>query len=122
MWLFTKYGFFSAVCAWQGDGSSWQPADPDRIMVRARLKSHLEALIARFPDLLGGCEVRSTKGSDYPHRIIVAKPTWVGVVAELVQETDYDNFKGEVLRCEGKTDYEKALHKVWSVMRLPDEN
>ena len=35
MWIFTKHGFFSAVCARQGDGKHGQPVDPDRIMVRA---------------------------------------------------------------------------------------
>src|SRR5436305_641101 len=34
MWIFTKHGFFSAVCAREGDGSHGRPVDPDRIMVR----------------------------------------------------------------------------------------
>lgn len=37
MWLFTRYGFFSVVCARQGDGSHVMPVDPDRMMVRARV-------------------------------------------------------------------------------------
>jgi len=39
-------------------------------------------------------------------------------VAELAEETDYDNFKSEVARHRGKTGaaYEHALHDVWSVM------
>ncbi len=53
VWLFTKYGFYSVVCARQGDGSHSQPVDPDRIMVRARVRRHLEALKDRFADLLG---------------------------------------------------------------------
>ncbi len=48
MWLFTKHGFYSAVCARQGDGSHGQSVDPDRIMVRARVRSHLEALKERL--------------------------------------------------------------------------
>jgi hypothetical protein len=52
MWLFTKYGFYSAVCARQGDGSHGQPVDPNRIMVRARMRQHLEALKERFNDLV----------------------------------------------------------------------
>ena len=50
MWIFTKYGFYSAVCARQGDGKKHQPVDPDRIMVRARARQHLDNLVARFPD------------------------------------------------------------------------
>ena len=40
------------------------------------------------------------------------------VVAELTEETDYDNFKSEVARHQGKAGaaYEHALHDVWSVM------
>ena len=35
MWIFTKHGFFSAVCARQGNGKHGQPIDLERIMVRA---------------------------------------------------------------------------------------
>ena len=45
MWLFTKHGFYSAVCARQGEGNRTEPVDPDRVMVRARVSSHLENLI-----------------------------------------------------------------------------
>src|SRR6185295_9914327 len=53
MWLFTKHGFYSAVCARTGDGRHGQPPDVTRIMVRARVKEHLNGLKDRFPDLLG---------------------------------------------------------------------
>jgi hypothetical protein len=42
MWILTKHGFFSAVCARQGNGTHGQPVDLDRIMVRVRLRGHLE--------------------------------------------------------------------------------
>ena len=118
MWLFTKHGFFSAVCAWQGDGTSRQPADPDRIMVRARVQSHLEALQARFPEQLGERDIQVTpEQRDYRYRIVVAKADWTSVMAGLSEELDYDNFKGEVHRLEGSTPYGVALHDVWGVMR-----
>ncbi|MBW7927602.1 MAG: hypothetical protein H3C58_05830 [Fimbriimonadaceae bacterium] len=120
MWLFTKHGFFSAVCAWQGDGTTHQPMDPDRVVVRARVQSHLEALKRRFPEQLGACDILSSPNRDYPYRIVVAKPEWTSVLAGLAEELDYDNFKGEVRRLEGSTPYERALHKVWGVMnKLP---
>ena len=36
----------------------------------------------------------------------------------LAEETDYDNFKSEVARHQGKggAAYERSLHEVWSVM------
>ena len=47
MWIFTKHGFFSAVSARQGDGKHGEPVDIDCIMVRARIRGHLEALKQR---------------------------------------------------------------------------
>ena len=118
MWLFTKYGFYSAVCARQGDGSHRQPVDPNRIMVRARLRPHLEALKDRFPDLLGDCEVKESIKTDYAFRIFVNRAVWTQVMAGLSDELDYDNFKPKVARFQGRDGaaYEHALHEVWSVM------
>jgi len=123
MWVFTKYGFFSAVCARMGDGNHGQPVDPDRIMIRARVRSHLDAWLERFPDLLGGAEVQTVPRTDYAFRIFVTKQAWSGVLAALAQETDYDNFKAEVashLGREGKA-YEASLHRVWNVMHTLQE-
>jgi hypothetical protein len=118
MWLFTKHGFFSAVCARQGNGEHGQPVDPGRIMVRARVRGHIEALKSRFPESLEGCEILDSGGTDYADRLFVAKPAWMQVVAELAEETDYDNFKSEVARHQGKAGaaYERALHDVWAVI------
>lgn len=118
MWIFTKYGFYSAVCARQGDGRQHQPVDPDRIMVRARVESHLTALQARFPQWLADCPIQSTHSTDYAHRLFVPKAAWAQVLSALATETDYDNFKSEVATHQGKSgaDYEQALHRVWSVM------
>ncbi len=118
MWIFTKHGFFSAVCARQGNGKHGQPVDPDRIMVRARLRGHLNALKKQFPNLLSGCEVQESAGTDYAYRLFVQKPEWIKVLAALAEETDYDNFKSEVAHHQGKAGaaYEHSLHEVWSVM------
>ena len=42
----------------------------------------------------------------------------VTLLLALNEELDYDNFKSEVARYQGRegTDYEHALHDVWSVM------
>lgn len=118
MWIFTKYGFYSVVCARQGDGRHGDPVDPNRIMVRARLHPHLEALKTRFPDLLGGCDIKQFPGTDYAFRIFVEKPVWTQVMAGISDELDYDNFKSEVARFQGRqgANYEHSLHEVWSVM------
>jgi hypothetical protein len=116
MWLFTKHGFYSVVRARQGDGRYGQPIDEERLMVRARLRQHLEALKLRFPAVLGQIEILAFPGSDYAFRIFVPTTTWVTVAAELANEISYDNFKAEVTRGSAGNDYEAALHKVWSVM------
>lgn len=118
MWIFTRHGFFSAVCARQGAGKHGEPVDPDRIMVRARVREHLESLRKRFPDQLGLCDVQEFAGTDYAYRIFVDKRVWSQVLSGLAEETDYDNFKSEVVRYQGRegADYERSLHDVWSVM------
>jgi hypothetical protein len=118
MWIFTKHGFLSAVCARKGNGGHGQPVDPDRIMVRARVRGHLEALKERFPDLVGDCEILESAGTDYAFRLFVQKSAWVQVVAGLAEEADYDNFKSEVAQHQGRAGaaYEHSLHEVWSVM------
>ena len=118
MWLFTKHGFYSVVCARQGDGSYGQPIDPDRLMVRARVRDHLKALRKRFFDLLGRYDIIESIGTDYAYRMFVPKSVWLQVLVGLTEEMDYDNFKSEVARFQGESgaDYEHAWHEVWSVM------
>ena len=118
MWIFTKHGFFSAVCAHQGDGKHGQPVDPDRIMVRARVRGHLDALKKKFPEFLDECEIHCAAGTDYAFRLFVPKSVWAQVVAGLAEETDYGNFKSEAKRHQGTAGaaYEDALYDVWSAM------
>ena len=118
MWIFTKYGFYSAVCARQSDGRHGRPVDTQRIMVRSRVRKHLEALKERFAEQLGDCEVKEFAGTDYAYRIFTDKSVWSRVLEALSQEVDYDNFKSAVASYQGRmgVDYENALHDVWSVM------
>ena len=46
------------------------------------------------------------------------KEEWAQAVATMARETDYDNFKSEDARHQGKAGaaYERSLHEVWSVM------
>jgi len=116
MWLFTKYGMYSAVCARTGDGSPWNPVDPNRMTVRARLRSHLERLIERFPSL-GAPEILESRNNDYRWRFFVGKSMWAQIVGELVMDCDYDNFKSAAHAAwpTGDQGYVSALHRVWAV-------
>ena len=50
-----------------------ETVDPDRIMVRARMRSHLESLKDRFALLLDQCEIQESAGPDYAIRLFVRK-------------------------------------------------
>ena len=119
MWLFTQYGFFSAVCARKGDGSAGNKVDTERVMVRARLRGHLEGLKLRFPEDLGGLEIMETPETDYRYRLFVDKAVWVRVLKLLGEELDYDNFKSKVARNLAAVgdEYHHSLHDVWDTMQ-----
>lgn len=124
MWLFTKYGFYSVVCARQGSGGHAQPVDPQRMMIRARLRQHLAALQQHFPDLVGDVPIEEFSGTDYAYRMFVPKTTWSRLLAEIAEATDYDNFKSDVSRHQGPAGagYLDALHQIWSTMyRLQEQ-
>lgn len=116
MWIFTRYGFFSIAAA-KADGGQSHTPDPDKVMVRARQKRHLQNLQKRFPQL-ADVEILSGKSTDYRYRIIIPKSVWSECVNEFVNEQDWSNFKGETERFLGPgfRDYTRALHRVWNVM------
>jgi len=119
MWLFTSYGFFSAVCARQGDGKKGNKPDFDTMMVRARAKDHLSNLTIMFPKELDGIAIKESPHNDYRFRMFVPKKTWALIVATLVMETDYDNFKNSIdhkLPKEEAGPYHKACMNVWGDM------
>ncbi len=118
MWIFTRYGFYSAACA-KRDGA----LDPQTVMIRARCIDHLKSLQRRFP-AIADAEILSFAGTDYRYRLIVSKDIWIGIVGELAREQEWSNFKNEAARFQGAagTDYVHALHKVWSVMNQLQED
>jgi hypothetical protein len=117
MWLFTKYGFFSVVCARKASGRG--PVDPALVMVRSRDRRHLEALLVRFPELLGGLTVREGVGTDYRFRLLIKKGDWAEVLSSLGEELDFDNFKEEAERVHGpRSTYVDLLHRVWGLAKF----
>lgn len=119
MWLFSRYGFFSAVNArLNGTGQASDrtlPADPDRILIRARVRSHLDNLVARFPERLRSIPIDEDAigKRDYRFMMIVPKWIWTGILFDLGDEMDYPKFKPSVIDFEGKEEYQKALLDVW---------
>lgn len=111
MWLFTRFGFFSAVCA-RKDGGKSKEIDTELMMVRARNKQHLVNLQEAFPCLVD-TPIKISAGTDYHCRMIVPKTIWLGVVVELVVEQDYGNFKSECARTADDGAYLSVLHRIW---------
>jgi len=94
MWIMTPYGFFSIVCA-HGDNQHHAyppPPDPERMMIRARNREHLEALTKQFAGLP---EIDEASGTDYPCRITAPRADVLRVVATMADDVDYVNFKDE---------------------------
>lgn len=120
MWLFTRYGFFSAACAQKKNGA----IDKDTMMVRSRTKRHLMNLKKRFPAL--STEILADSGTDYRYRMIISKSQWAEVVSEIASEQTWSNFKNEAARFareDGESpNYVHALHDIWGTMYGVQQN
>jgi len=116
MWLMTTMGMFSAVCPRTEEGRGGK-IETDKIMVRARVRSHLEALQERF-GALGAAEMIETPHADYRYRIVVDKADWMEAVGRMIDEQDYTNFKNAADAAQGRRGaaYVHALHRVWETM------
>ena len=109
MWIFTTDGFIS--CVRQGD----------KIAVRARERSTLEALATRVSGHPSEAaeqlaDIKTTTDTDYRYRVHLDRVHFGALILELALSVDYPNFKNAVREKQGESLYEKALHKVWTVM------
>ena len=99
MWLFTKDSFVSIV---------QHRKQPDNVLVRARVKEHLEEL---FPHK--GKDIYTDNGADYKYRLLISKKELAEVVTDyIMNKLVYDNFKA----AQGKDDpaWTNFLHAVWA--------
>jgi hypothetical protein len=98
MWLLTKNSFVSIVL---------HREQPDNVLVRARVKRHLERL---FPHKAK--DIYADGGADYKYRLLISKKELAEVVsAYIVQHLDYDNFKGAQEADDPA--WMRFLHAVW---------
>ena len=108
MWLFTKYGFFSAVEV---------TGQPESIQVRARLHEDIASLAGLCREMVGvDPQIIETHDSDYRFRIVLPRPTWNEIGKLLATDIDYSNFKGRVLGPKVPKDVVRAYHAVWQAM------
>src|SRR3954467_9955631 len=103
MWILSTAGFFSVVA---------EPDDPERLLVRSRVRADLEALRDRYlPDL----EIVEGAGTDYRYRGFVTRADFEPVAAKLVADIDYSNFKDAVAKRQAHS-RAGVYSKVWSVL------
>ena len=107
MWIFSIYGFYSVAAG-----------EKNQLMVRSRMRQHLEALQRRFPKQLGNGKIVESRTNDYKFRLVVGRKAWESVVVELAKEQTWSNFKGQVAKNKDHmaSGYEDALHRVWAIM------
>jgi hypothetical protein len=91
VWIFTDFGFFSVVA---------HRDEPDRLLVRARVRSDLEALTQAIRGR-GKSRIYSTPDHDYPFRCIVKREAFGRALSELAERIQYDNFKNSVAATQG---------------------
>ncbi len=109
MWLFTRYGFFSAVQS---------HTSPDEITVRARVRKDLDALRRGAAGALG--PTTHTTNTDYPYRANISRANWSATLAALGQDLDYTNFKAMVEATQGKARHD-LYSEVWRTMYDAEE-
>jgi len=80
MWLCFNNGFVSAV---------QDRNNPDRFVVRARRREHLEDNFPGYEIVVGG-------STDYYYRIFINKKEFNEIVSKKIMDVDYDNFKNSV--------------------------
>jgi hypothetical protein len=103
MWLFTPFGFFSAV----------RKRGTDFLTVRARAAGDLERLRERYMPELSATITGG--GTDYPYRATISHEAFAQGLARAARDIDYHNFKDEVAARQG---YDRAhvYGKVWGVL------
>lgn len=105
MWLFTTIGFFSAV-----EHREMRSC----LLVRCRVREDAERLIdacnTRSP------EVIETPDADYPYRVIVSKREFAMLIADLITDTDYDNFKAEISCTDQGVARARLYGNVWGIL------
>ena len=108
MWLFTDFGFFSAVRC---------KDRPATIVVRARAADDLINLVHRYGGPLDATydDIVVTPRADYGYRLEVLREAWAQVVAEIARDVDYGNFKDSVAARQGK-ERAKIYGEVWLSM------
>lgn len=115
VWIISTLGAFSVVKAAPEPGRFSRRT---KLMIRARVRRHLELLQREHTGLQSFEIIESEPHRDYRFRIIAPRTVVARVMARMVADLDYGNFKGA---CSSSPDldatYGHALHDVWAALR-----
>jgi hypothetical protein len=112
MWLISQHGFFSITQA--------RGKDEDRLMFRARDPQDLENLRERFKHIpaVALAEVHEDRAADYRWRVFLPKSVGSTIVAEMVEEIDYGNFKSRITAKQGAYRHDIYMSIWGTLMRI----
>ncbi|MBT7702029.1 MAG: hypothetical protein HN700_17205 [Verrucomicrobia bacterium] len=104
MWLFSKSGFVSVVAHREHEGM---------LLVRSRFEEDIAAVCERLAAAGVMVEPFEDRHADYRYRVVCPREAFATMVASLVGEIDYDNFKSAV---HGDPVRDRAYMGCWSAM------
>ena len=111
MWVFTTKGFFSIV---------EHKNDPNRVVIRARVRKDIESIKMLFEEL--GLEVSGVEENvsfDYRYRVFARRIDWASVMAQLITDMGYTNFKNAIYETDSLEIRDKrheAYLDIWAIM------
>ena len=105
MWIFTKKGFFSIV---------QDKDDENYLIVRARVKGDLEALMGNNAALLNGYPIEEDAGSDYRYRVRMERDVAEYFLLFAMKDIDYTNYKAAVYSVDPRRSEYYGM--VWAMM------
>jgi hypothetical protein len=107
MWLFSTQGFFSVVNHLH---------KPGHLLVRARLREDIDQMARLLAEETGRTFIPLVlPEADYLYRLEVPRDDFVLVMARLVRELDYANFKAAV-HSHGDPTRDRVYGRVWSLV------
>ncbi len=112
--------FFVSVVAYVEPPTEARKLVAPRVLIRARLRSHLESLVELHGKLLGAVEIQESPKADYPFRLSpVPRTAWGKVMAAIAESAIHTNFKAAAAAEEHDPErrYSTMLHEVWFIAR-----
>jgi len=107
MWIFTTFGFFSVVR---------HREKSDTLLVRTRVLDDARILAMS----LANVDVERTPAADYPYRLSVKADAFAKLMADCVDDINYDNFKNAVAY-EQSPQRARLYGEVWGTMHMAEK-